>query len=88
MPKFFFNIEDGTSIRDDDGADYPSIAAAQCAAVEYAGALISDQSGEFWNSGEWSMTVSSETGLSLFSLQFIGTESPSIRAALGRSRPS
>ena len=80
MAKFFFNIEDGTSIRDDDGTEYPTIAAAQCAAVKYAGALICDHSEKFWNSGEWSMTVSSETGLTLFSLQLIGTESPSIRA--------
>lgn len=80
MPKFFFQVDDGTPCADEEGTDYPSVAAAQCAAVEYAGNLIREQASKFWNSGEWNMTVTTDTGLSLFALQFIGTESPSIRA--------
>ena len=87
MSKFFFNIEDGSSsLRDDVGTEYPNVAAAQCDAVKYAGAMLCDHSTKFWKSGDWSMTVSNEAGLPLFSLQFVGTVSPSLRAVINPQR--
>lgn len=79
MARFYFNVEDG-GIADAVGMELSSLAAAKCEAVRCAGLLICDHAGEFWNSGDWTMTVTNEKGLSLFSLQLVGTDSPSIRA--------
>ena len=84
MPKFYFNVEDGSGIVDDHGMDLPDIAEAKCEAVRYAGRLICDHAGNFWNSGDWSMTVTDENGLALFVLQLVGTESPAIRRSASR----
>jgi hypothetical protein len=58
--------------------ELPSIAEAKCEAVRYAGRLICDHAGEFWNSSDWNMTVTDECGLTLFTLRLVGTESPAI----------
>jgi hypothetical protein len=80
MARYYFHIEDGSAILDDLGMELASLAEAKCEAVRYAGSLICDHAGEFWNSGDWTMTVTNEAGVSLFSLALVGTESPSVRA--------
>ena len=40
MPRFFFHVEDRP---DDEGTELPSVAAAKCEAVRYAGKLICDE---------------------------------------------
>ena len=86
MPRFYFHIEDGTSIADDVGMELPDVAEAKCEAVRYAGRLICDHAGEFWDAGQWNMTVSDERGLTLFALHLSGTEAAAIRKpALPRS---
>ncbi|MFL6762449.1 MAG: DUF6894 family protein [Sphingomicrobium sp.] len=79
MARYYFNIDDGAGIEDTVGMELSSLAEAKCEAVSYAGRLICDHAGRFWNSGDWNMTVTNENGLSLFSLQLVGTESPAIR---------
>lgn len=79
MARYYFNIDDGSGLENTLGMELSSLAAAKCEAVSYAGRLICDHAGEFWNSGDWSMTVTDGKGLSLFSLQLVATESPSIR---------
>ena len=85
MPTFFFEIEDGSGITDDLGMELADLAEARCEAVRYAGRLICDHAGNFWNSGDWKMTVTNDKGLSLFSLQFVGIESPAIMATSQRA---
>ena len=57
MARYYFNIDDGMAIDDDLGMELSSLAAAKCEAVSYAGRLICEHAGEFWNSGDWIMTV-------------------------------
>jgi hypothetical protein len=76
MPRYFFHIEDGLAIHDDEGAELKDLAVAKCEAVKLAGQMICDAAGSFWNKEEWKMTVSDETGLTLFCLHFLGIEAP------------
>ncbi|MGZ2412868.1 uncharacterized protein DUF6894 [Sphingomonas sp. F9_3S_D5_B_2] len=81
MPRYHFNVDDDQSHRNEEGVELPSLAEAKCQAVRYAGNLICDRSGDFWDRGEFAMTVTDENGLMLFSLQFIGTDAPAIRSS-------
>jgi hypothetical protein len=76
MPQYFFHIEDGTSAVDPDGFELKDLAEAKCEAVIMAGRMICDASKEFWDRAEWQMTVTDDTGLTLFMLDIIGTEAP------------
>lgn len=76
MPRFYVRVE-GTP--DDLGMDLPSLAAAKCAAVRYAGRLICEQANNFWDKGDFAMSVTDETGLILFSLVLTGVDAPAIR---------
>ena len=78
MPRFHFHL-DGDP--DDDGIELKDLATAKCEAIQYAGRHICDQADTFWDKAEWSLTVADQTGLVLFQLQIIGTESPAIRTA-------
>ena len=80
MPRFFFHIDDGVHVRDDEGTELESIAAAKCEGVKLAGQMICDAAGSFWDKDEWKLTATDETGLTLFCLHFIGIEAP---AAMG-----
>ena len=86
LPRYYFNIDDGSGIEDKVRMDLPSLAEAKCEAVSYAGRLICDHAGKFWNSGDWTMTVTNENGLSLFTLQLVGTEAPAIRSVVSSTR--
>ena len=79
MARYYFNINDGVSRHDELGMDLASLAAAKCEAVRHAGRLICDHASRFWEAGDWVMTVTDEIGLTLFTLQLVGTESPAIR---------
>jgi hypothetical protein len=85
MPQYFFHIEDGLTGRDDEGTELEDLAVAKCEAVKLAGQMICDSAGEFWGKEEWRMTVSDASGLTLFSLHFVGIEAP---AAGARRNPN
>ena len=76
MPRYFFNIDDGQSVRDSDGTELKDLATAKCEGVKLAGRLICDDASRFWDRREWGLTVTDSAGLILFSLAFLGTEAP------------
>jgi hypothetical protein len=80
MPRFFFHVHDGTSIRDDEGTDLPDIFAAQEEAIRLSGALLGEMGGKFWNGTEWSLEVTDEAGRLLFTLRFVAEEGPDLAA--------
>jgi hypothetical protein len=82
MPRYFFHIKDGIAAQDDEGVVLETLAQAKCEAVKLAGQHICDAAGHFWDTEEWSLTASDEAGLTLFQLDFIGTEAPVVQAAL------
>lgn len=80
MPRFYFHVENGEPHRDEKGTELSTLAQAKCEAVRYAGRLLCDRASEFWDTGDFCMTVTNEGGLTLFTLQFSGVEAPAIRA--------
>lgn len=76
MSHFFFHV---AGRPDETGTELPSIAAAKCEAVRYAGKLICDEADTFWDSAEFGLIVTDETGLVLFTLTLSGLEAPAIR---------
>ena len=82
MPRFHFNTD---KHRDAEGADLPSLAAAKCEAMKIAAKIICEDVSDFWDRAEWCLTVTDQTGLTMFQLQVIGTESPAIMAHSARA---
>jgi len=78
MRRYYFHTD---SQRDPNGAYLPTLAAAKCEAMAVAGRMICDQSASFWDAAEWCLTVSDENDLTLFQLNIVGTEAPSIRSS-------
>ena len=76
MPRFYFRVEGPPG---DLGMDLPSVADAKCEAVRYAGRLICEQANSFWDKGDFTMSVTDEKGLILFSLALSGVDAPVIR---------
>ena len=74
MPRYFFHIEDGSSVHDDEGTELEDLGVAKCEAVKLAGQMICDSAGGFWDKEEWKLTATDERGLTLFCLHFVGIE--------------
>jgi hypothetical protein len=80
VPRFFFHADDGGYLfKDDLGMELRGLAEAKCEAVRYAGKLICDAANQFWDAGDFSLTVTDEKGLVLFTLRLSATEAPAIR---------
>lgn len=79
MPRYYFNVE-GDLSPDIEGVELADLATAKCEAVKVAGHIVCESAGDFWDKHEWQMTVTDETGLSLFTLHVFGTESPSTQS--------
>ena len=79
MPRYFFHIDDGSTVQDEEGVELASEAAAKCEAVKLAGQMICDSAGTFWSKEEWKLTATDETGLTLFCLHLVGIDAPARR---------
>ena len=77
MPRYFFHIDDGSLMPDQDGTELSSIEEARAEAVSLAGAALEELDGAFSTHGkQWTMHVTDEQSRLLFSLHF-GAEGPS-----------
>ena len=74
MPRYFFHVTDGYSIRDAEGTELPDIYAAQDQAIRTSGEILRDMGAEFWNGTEWALDVTDENGQILFALRFSAEE--------------
>jgi hypothetical protein len=83
MPRFFFhtNHPSERDIQDDQGITYPSIHAAKCEAVAYAGRLLADSATSFWDDGDFELTVTDDSGVILFMMRVVGFEAEAARSA-------
>jgi hypothetical protein len=77
MPKFYFDIADADPSIPCEGANLPSLAAARCHALQYAGQILCDQKPPFWDADEWVLTVSDAQHLILFTLTIATSDAPS-----------
>lgn len=78
MPRFHFNVHDGSDYPDPEGTELPDVEAARKFAIRYFGDMLHAEPCTFWNGQEWKMEVTDEAGLLLFSLHFIGIDSPAL----------
>ncbi len=78
MPRFHFNVLDGSDNPDLDGAELEDIPAARRYAVRYFGELLLGDPSTFWSGEEWKMDVTDDTGLTLFSLHLIAIDAPAL----------
>jgi hypothetical protein len=75
---YFFDIVDAFPSIPCKGTDLGSLAAARRHALEYAGQALTDQLPSFWNDDEWTMTVSDERHLTLFTITISTRDSAAI----------
>jgi hypothetical protein len=77
MPRYFFHVDDAFGL-DEEGRELGNIEEARCEAVKLAGKVICEHADKFWDTGEWTMTVANDAGLTLFSLTFFGTDAAAL----------
>lgn len=77
MSRFYFNIADAHPPIPCEGAELPSVQAARCHALKYAGQILCDQEESFWDDDEWVMTVTDENQLTLFTITVGAFNAPS-----------
>jgi hypothetical protein len=82
MPRYFFDIRDGTYIPDETGTELPGLDAARREAVSLSAGLLRDSAVTFWNGDEWKIEVKDDTGLILFSLMFVAVDAPAAALAV------
>jgi D-lyxose ketol-isomerase len=75
MARYYFKI--GHEGRGTE-AHLDTLAEAKCEAVKFAGKCICDQATTFWDVGDFTLTVTNERGLTLFTLRLYGTDAPAI----------
>lgn len=74
MPRYFFHVFDGFSVRDEDGSELPDIYTAQAEAIRLTGKILFDMGAKFWDGTEWRLEVCDEQGRVLFVLRFSAEE--------------
>lgn len=82
MARYYFNTQDGVVVPDADGVELASGAQAEVEAVELAGEMLKEHAKDFWRTGSFTVTVTDETGLALFTVITEANISP----AYGRVR--
>ena len=73
LPNFHFHIEANS---DEAGVELSDLETAKHEAVRYLGNILSSEAARFWDSADLVLTVSDETGLTLFELHVSVTEAP------------
>ena len=79
MPRYYFDLADGQSNRDEEGTALPSLRAVRVAAVEMLGHVLRDKSRTFWDEPDLKLTVRSDDDLILMRLSVSGTLAPASR---------
>lgn len=72
MPRFYFHVKDGVDLPDHDGTELPDVEAAKLAAITACGEAIRELGASFWDSDQWQMQVTDESGAEVASLWFSG----------------
>ena len=82
MQKFYFEIADANPPIACSGQDLPCIVSARKFALKYASQILSEQPDSFWDGGDLVMTVTDADHLSLFTLDVLNINAPSLPAPL------
>jgi len=74
--RFHFNLFDGLTPRDKDGAHLVDLRSASIHAAKLAGAALMRDPERFIDAPEWRIEVTDDTGLLVFDLFLYATEAP------------
>ena len=77
MPRYFFNIHDGTSFIDKQGTELPDLLAARRQAIQTSAKMLKD-SADYWDGTEWRMDVMNEAHELVLRLIFTATAHPAV----------
>jgi hypothetical protein len=75
MPRFFFNIHDGTSFIDQKGTELPDLKAVRREAIQTTAKMLKD-SADYWDGTEWRMDVLNEAHEPVLQLTFSAILAP------------
>ena len=70
MPRYFFHVRDSGVMLDHAGIELAGLAEARAMAVKTAGEELRDLGGKVWESPEWLMWVTDESGDTVCSIKF------------------
>jgi hypothetical protein len=77
MPRFFFNIHDGTSFIDQQGTELPDVGAVRREAIQTTAKMLKD-SADYWDGTEWRMEVLNDAHELVLRLIFSATAHPAV----------
>lgn len=75
---YHFNLHDGPGVSGSDEVELRDLEEARIEAVRFAASILIDAPEEFWASEEWSLDVTDQAGLILFSICLSSNEAPAI----------
>lgn len=75
MPRYFFHVHDGIDRLDTEGVELPSLSVARAEAIVFAGETIKNAGLCGGHGDEWCLTVTDDSGVMLFRMDFIVAES-------------
>ena len=68
MPRYHYHVRDGALDTDVDGVELPNLAAVRREAVMFAAQCMLDKPIAVWDGNAWTVEVTDETGLVLYTL--------------------
>jgi hypothetical protein len=79
MDRFYFDVEDGKSERDEEGTELSGLAEVRHASVKLLGEELCERDRSFWDDPELKITVRDDNDLILLRLTVFGTTAPAGR---------
>ena len=70
MPRYFFHVDDGEDMPDEEGTELADVATARAQAIMTAGQILKDLGQQLWNGDTWTMTVVDELGAQVCQISF------------------
>ena len=72
----FFNVHDGVDILDEVGTELADMEAVRHTAILAAGEAIRELGSKFWDSKDWQLEVTDESGKRVLTMNFSGNDQP------------
>ena len=79
MPRYFFHRADGVFDPDQEGTEFPDLAAARIEAIRFAASSMLDDPQEVWKGHNFRIEVSDEAGMLLCTVVVLGLDTPAAR---------
>ena len=76
MPLYYFHTDSHSRVQDNEGVELADIRAARANAAKSVAELLRGDADHFWGSRPWTMTVTDDQALILFTLEIDGQSSP------------